>query len=135
MNQLLDKLNPVALLVVRVLVGYMYLLHGTSKFFEFPVSMTGGQGSVELFSIFGFAGILEIVGGVLLILGLFTRAVSFLLSGQMAYAYFFVHGGDIFFPPLNHGEAAALYSLMFLVLVFTGAGKLSLDHRLFCRKA
>ncbi|AUI66306.1 MULTISPECIES: DoxX family protein [Glaesserella] len=133
MNQLLDKFSPVAFLLARVIVGYMFLLHGTAKFFEFPVSMTDGNGSVELFSLFGVVAILEIVGGVLIALGLFTRPTAFLLSGQMAYAYFGVHvtAETLFQPMLNHGELAALYSLFFLVLVFTGAGKLSLDQKIF----
>lgn len=133
MNQLLDSLRPVAFLLVRLVVGYMFLLHGSAKFFEFPVSMTGGNGSVEFFSLYGVAGILEIVGGLLLILGLFTRVVSFLLSGQMAYAYFFVHADSatLFQPMLNKGELAALYSVVFLLFVFVGAGKWSLDYKFF----
>lgn len=135
MNQLLDSLRPVAFLLVRLVVGYMFLLHGSAKFFEFPVSMTGGNGSVELFSLYGVAGILEIVGGLLLILGLFTRVVSFLLSGQMAYAYFFVHADSatLFQPMLNKGELAALYSVVFLLFVFVGAGKWSLDQKIFAK--
>lgn len=133
MNAILDKFSPVAFLLVRIVVGYMFLLHGTAKFFEFPVSMTGGNGGVPLFSLYGFAAILEIVGGVFIALGLFTRATAFLLSGQMAYAYFIVHATaeTLFQPMLNKGELAAMYSLTFLLLVFTGAGKLSLDHKLF----
>lgn len=133
MNQTLEKLSPVAFLLARVVVGYMFLLHGTAKFFEFPVSMTGGNGGVEIFSLYGFAAILEIVGGILIALGLFTRPTAFLLSGQMAYAYFGVHATaeTLFQPMLNKGELAAMYSLFFLVLVFTGAGKLSLNQKLF----
>ncbi|MCK3655385.1 hypothetical protein A4G19_06355 [Pasteurellaceae bacterium Macca] len=136
MNTLLEKLSPVALLLVRLVVGYMFLLHGTAKFFEFPVSMTNGNGSVALFSLFGAAAILEIVGGLLIIAGLFTRATAFLLSGQMAYAYFIVHAdmATLFLPMLNNGELAALYSVVFLMFVFTGAGKLSLDHKFFGSK-
>lgn len=133
MEQLSQKLSPLAFLIVRVVTGYMFLLHGTAKFFEFPVSMTGGNGSVELFSLFGAAAILEIVGGVLFILGLFTRPTAFILSGQMAYAYFIVHGagGNILQPMLNKGELAALYSVVFLLFVFVGAGKYSLDQKMF----
>lgn len=133
MNSSLEKFAPVAFLLARVVVGYMFLLHGTAKFFEFPVSMTGGNGGVPFFSLFGFAALLEIVGGILIALGLFTRATAFILSGQMAYAYFIVHATaeTLFQPMLNKGELAAMYSLFFLVLVFTGAGKLSLDHKFF----
>ncbi|MDY3330718.1 MAG: DoxX family protein [Pelistega sp.] len=132
-ENLSTQLSSVILLVTRVLIGYMYLLHGTSKFFEVPVSLTGGNGSVELFSIFGLGGILEIGGGLLLILGLFTRPAAFILAGQMAVAYFMFHVGSsgIIFDPLsNKGEVAALYSLTFLLLMYTGAGKFSLDTKL-----
>lgn len=110
----------------------MYLLHGTSKFFEIPVSMTGGNGSVPLFSLFGVGGVLEIVGGVLLILGLLVHPVAFLLAGQMAVAYFAFHAssGVIFDPITNQGEAAALYCMVFLLFWFNGAGKFSLDAKL-----
>lgn len=136
MNTLCEKFSPLALLVARVIAAYMFLLHGTAKFFEFPVSMTGGNGAVGFFSVYGAAGVLEIVGGILIILGLFTRATAFILSGQMAVAYFFFHAdaATLFQPMLNKGELAALYSVFFLVLVVTGAGKLSLDHKLFGNK-
>lgn len=137
MNALFEKLanqfNPFILLLTRVAVGYMFLLHGTAKFFEFPVSMTKGNGSVPLFSLFGVAGVLEIVGGILLILGLFTRLTSFVLAGQMAVAYFMFHAmsGGIFDPISNKGEAAALFCMAFLLLWHAGAGKFSLDNALF----
>lgn len=66
MNQLIENLRPYALLIARVIAGYMFLLHGTAKFFEFPVSMTGGNGAVAFFSIYGAAAVLELVGGFLL---------------------------------------------------------------------
>ncbi|MGX2948171.1 DoxX family protein [Frederiksenia canicola] len=133
MNPQLEKIQPIAFLLVRIVVGYMFLIHGTAKFFEFPISMTGGNGSVPFFSLFGAAAVLELIGGVLIILGLFTRPTAFILSGQMAYAYFIVHAtADTFFQPiLNNGELAALYSVVFLLFIFTGAGKLSLDQKLF----
>lgn len=128
MKQQLNKFEPYAFLLARILIGYMFLLHGTAKFFEFPLSMTDGNGSVPLFSQYGLAGILEIVGGILFILGCFTRSVAFVLSGMMAFAYFVVHGGNPLLPMLNKGEGAALYSLAFLLFVFTGAGKFSVDN-------
>ncbi|MFQ1048417.1 DoxX family protein, partial [Avibacterium paragallinarum] len=110
--------------------------HGTAKFFEFPVSMTGGNGAVELFSMMGVGGVLEIVGGTLFILGLFTRPVAFLLSGMMAVAYFQIHASldNVLLPIVNKGELAALYSLVFLNFVFLGAGAFSLDSKI-CKKA
>ena len=77
----LQNYQDAALCLVRVVTGYMFLQHGLAKFFEFPVSMTGGHGAVPLFSLFGVGGVLELAGGVLLMLGLFTRPVAFLLAG------------------------------------------------------
>ncbi|MFZ7130601.1 DoxX family protein [Avibacterium avium] len=132
----LNKLSPYALGLLRIIAGYMFLLHGTSKFFEYPVSMTGGNGAVELFSMMGIGGVLEIVGGALLILGLFTRPVAFILSGMMAVAYFQIHASldNVLLPIVNKGELAALYSLVFLNFVFLGAGAFSLDSKI-CKKA
>ena len=109
----------------------MFILHGTAKFWEFPISMTGGNGAVgDPMMIVG--GVIEIVGSILLILGLFVRPAAFILSGQMAYAYFFMHvagKGNLFFPISNGGELALLYSLVFFYFVFAGAGAFSLDNR------
>lgn len=127
----LNKFTPYALALLRITAGYMFLLHGTAKFWEFPMSMTGGNGAVELFSMYGVGGIVEVVGGLLLILGLFVRPVAFLMSGQMAYAYFFMHASaaDVLLPVINKGELALLYSVVFLLFVFTGAGAFALDNK------
>ena len=111
---------------MRVVSGYAFLLHGTAKFFEFPISMTDGNGSVPLFSMYGVAGVLEVVGGILLILGLFTRPTAFILSGLMAAAYFIAHFS--IFPLVNGGEAAMLFSFVFLYLASAGGGAWSLDN-------
>lgn len=131
-NNLANNLKGHILLLTRVVVGYMFLLHGTAKFFEFPVSMTDGNGAVPLLSVFGVGGVLEIVGGALLMFGLFVRPVAFLLAGQMAVAYFVFHAGftQIFDPISNKGEAAALYCMVFLLFWLNGAGKFSLDNKL-----
>ncbi|ABN75072.1 MULTISPECIES: DoxX family protein [Actinobacillus] len=131
MNSNLAKFTPYALALLRIVAAYMFLLHGTAKFFEFPVSMTGGNGSVPLMSMYGIGGILEIGGGILLLLGLFTRPVAFLLSGMMAYAYFFMHATaeNIALPLVNQGELALLYSVVFFLLVFVGAGAFALDNK------
>ncbi|HHW7507542.1 TPA: DoxX family protein [Mannheimia haemolytica] len=133
MNSTLTNLQPLAFLITRVVAGYMFLLHGTAKFFEFPMSMTNGNGSVPLASIYGVGGILEIVGGIFFILGLFTRQTAFILSGMMAYAFFIVHGmhGNVLLPLLNGGELAGVYSVLFLTYIFIGGGKYSLDAKLF----
>ncbi|WP_032092170.1 DoxX family protein [Necropsobacter rosorum] len=127
----LNKYSPYFLALLRIIAGYMFLLHGTAKLFEFPLSMTGGNGGVPLFSLYGIGGIIEIVGGVLFILGLFTRPAAFILSGQMAYAYFFIHASadNLLLPLVNQGELAALYALVFLYFVFSGAGAFALDNK------
>lgn len=131
MTSVLNNFRPYVLGLLRIIAGYMFLLHGTAKFFEFPVSMTGGNGSVPLMSMYGIGGILEIGGGILLLLGLFTRPVAFLLSGMMAYAYFFMHATaeNIALPLVNQGELALLYSVVFFLLVFVGAGAFALDNK------
>lgn len=132
MNSFLEKISPVVFLLARVVVAYLFLLHGTAKFFEFPMSMTNGNGSVPFFSLMGIGALIEIVGGVLIILGLFTRLTAFILSGQMAVAYFMFHAtpDTWLLPLLNGGELAALYSVVFLLFAVIGAGKISLDYTL-----
>ncbi|WP_439291281.1 DoxX family protein [Lonepinella koalarum] len=128
----LNKYSPYALALLRIMAGYMFLLHGTAKYFEFPMSMTGGNGAVPLFSMYGIGGILEISGGILLILGLFTRQVAFLLSGMMAVAYFHVHAipaDNLFLPLTNKGELAALYCFAFFYIFFQGGGAFALDNK------
>ncbi len=134
MTSVLNNFRPYILGLLRIIAGYMFLLHGTAKFWEFPVSMTGGNGSVELLSMYGIGGIIEIIGGVLIILGLFTRATAFILSGQMAFAYFGIHASfaDVLLPIVNKGELAALYSLVFLYFVTSGSGAFALDNKI-CR--
>lgn len=136
MTSMLTNFRPYTLGLLRIIAGYMFLLHGTAKFWEFPVSMTGGNGSVELFSMYGIGGLIEIIGGVLIILGLFTRAAAFILSGQMAFAYFGIHASfsDVLLPIVNQGELAALYSLVFLYFVTSGGGAFALDNKIRAKK-
>lgn len=131
----LSKYQPFALALLRITAGYMFLLHGTAKLLEFPVSMTGGNGAVELFSLYGIGGLIEVIGGILVILGLFTRPAAFLMSGQMAYAYFFLLSAadNILLPIVNKGELALLYSVVFFLFVFSGPGAFALDNR-FAKK-
>jgi putative oxidoreductase len=118
------RILPHALGIVRIAAALIFLEHGTQKLLGFPA---GGKGTVELFSIFGAAGVLELVGGLLLLLGLFTRPLAFILSGQMAVAYWFFHAPSNFFPVNNGGDASILYCFLFLLFVFTGPGKFSLQ--------
>lgn len=119
-----NTLSPWLLSLLRVIVAFLFIEHGTSKLFHYPASM----GHIPLFSLIGIAGILETFGGGLLLLGLFTRFVAFILSGEMAFAYFMVHAPRDFWPLLNQGEAAVFYCFVFLYFASAGGGKLSFDR-------
>ena len=132
MSNCCNRIQPVLLSVLRIVTAYLFLLHGTSKFFAFPIEM--GSGSPE--GLMLVAGILEIVGGILLVLGLFTRPAAFVLSGQMAVAYFMAHAsGNTLFPIANGGESAVLFCFVFLYIAVAGGGAWSLDRLFFKRKA
>jgi putative oxidoreductase len=121
----LERHRLTALAGLRIITGLMFMQHGTQKIFSFPAE---ARGPFELMSQMGIGGVLELVGGALIVLGLFTRPVAFLLSGMMAVAYFQFHamsGGP--FPMVNGGELAALYCWVFLYLVFAGPGAFSVD--------
>jgi putative oxidoreductase len=117
---------PRILSVLRIVAGLLFVEHGTMKFFNFPPSEMFASG-VELVSLFGLAGVLELGGGALVALGLFTRPVAFILSGEMAIAYFMAHAPSSFFPAVNQGEAAILFCFVFLYLACAGAGPWSVD--------
>jgi putative oxidoreductase len=116
---------PRLLSVLRIVVALLFIAHGLVKLFGFPEGAQPGQ--VPLASLFGLAAVLELVGGGAVLLGLFTRPVAFLLSGQMAVAYFMVHAPQSFFPVLNGGELAIIYSFAFLYFAAAGAGPWSID--------
>ena len=118
---------PHAQALLRIVSGYLFMMHGVAKLFHVPhVAMYDG---VQLMSLIGLAGVLETVGGALLIVGLFTRITAFVLSGEMAVAYFTAHAskGDPLMPMLNQGEAAVLFCFIFLFLAAAGAGAWSID--------
>lgn len=118
--------NPRLLGILRIVLGFLFIQHGTAKLFGVPhVAMFDG---LQLLSLMGVAGVLELVGGALLLVGLFTRPVAFILSGQMAFAYFMMHAPQGFFPVLNGGELAVLYCFAFLYYAVAGAGAFSLDN-------
>jgi putative oxidoreductase len=117
---------PRALSVLRIVAALLFMEHGTGKLLGFPPGAT--PANVELFSLLGAAGVLETVGGLLLVLGLFTRPVAFLLSGEMAVGYFMAHFPRAFFPLLNGGDAAVLFCFVFLYLAFAGGGAWSVDR-------
>lgn len=119
----LTRYAPRMLSVLRIMVGLLFLAHGTMKHLGFPASEQvpppGSLGSI--------AGWFELIGGALFVLGLFTRPVAFVLSGLMAFAYFLAHAPSSFFPAMNGGDAAVLYCFVFLYFVFAGPGVWSVD--------
>lgn len=114
---------PRMLSVLRIVAGLIFLAHGTDKILGFPD--TGG--TPDAFTLGWIAGVIELTGGTLLMLGLFTRSVAFVCSGLMAAAYFIAHAPESVFPVINGGDAAILYCFVFLYLVFAGPGPWSLD--------
>jgi putative oxidoreductase len=115
---------PQALSLLRIVAALLFLQHGTSKVFQFPPFP---MGDVPVGSLFWIAGVIEIIGGLLLLAGLFSRPVAFLLSGEMAYAYWTVHAPDSTFPLLNEGEGAILFCFIFLLIAAAGPGPWSFD--------
>ncbi|MGH7631964.1 MAG: DoxX family protein [Gemmatimonadales bacterium] len=123
---------PRLLSVLRIVAALVLITHGTQKLFAFPVAEP--RPPAELFSLFGAAGVLEVVGGPLLLLGLFTRPVAFLLAGEMAFAYFIVHAPQNFWPILSGGEPPVLLCFIFLYLAAAGGGEWALDRVLARRR-
>ena len=117
--------TPRILGILRIVTGFLFLQHGMAKLFGVPhVAMFDG---LHLFSLLGFAGVLELVGGLLMVVGLFTRPTAFILSGEMAVAYFMAHAPHGFLPILNQGELAVMYCFVFLYFAVAGGGAFSLD--------
>jgi len=112
--------------VLRIVSGLLFLEHGTQKLFAFPPPANPGP---ALFSLIGFQGMLELVGGALIVIGLFTRPVAFILAGDMAVAYFMAHAPRGFFPTLNGGQLAILFCFVFLYLSVAGGGVWSVDEQ------
>jgi putative oxidoreductase len=125
MNERLEALTPKMLGILRIMTALLFMAHGTQKLFGFPAS----DFSPAFGSLPWIAGALEVFGGILILLGLFTRPVAFILSGQMAVAYWMAHAPQSFFPVQNGGDAAILFCFVFLYLVFSGPGAFSLDER------
>jgi putative oxidoreductase len=117
--------RPRFLGVLRIVVGLLFLAHGTAKLFGLPHMERFDD--LQLFSLSGLAGVLELVGGAMIVLGIFTRPVAFVLSGLMAVAYLMAHATKGFLPLLNGGELAVLYCFVFLFFVVAGAGAFSID--------
>ena len=120
----LERWSSELLSVLRAMSGLLLLQHGTTKYLHFPESQMSGASPLTMG---GFAGVLELIGGVLLVIGLFTKPVAFILSGMTAVAYFYAHAPQGFFPLLNGGELAVLYCFVFLYLAAAGGGAWSVD--------
>ena len=126
MNTLCLQWSPRLLSVLRIVTAFLFIQHGSMKLLGFPPSEAFA--GLKLISLIGFAGVLELFGGLLVLFGLFTRPVAFILSGEMAFAYFMAHAPHGFFPILNHGELAVLYCFVFLYLAVAGGGVWSVDQ-------
>jgi len=117
------RLAPHVLSLLRVVAALLFLEHGLSRLFGWPSPIPTPQ----VFTMYWFAGAIELAGGVLLTLGLFSRFAALVMSGEMAFAYFLSHAPHGFFPILNRGEGAILYCFVFFYIAFAGPGPLSLD--------
>lgn len=119
------RFEPVFLSLLRVMAGLLVLQQGTSKFLNVPI---GPMNNMPIQSMFGAAGVFELVCGLLLVIGLFTRPAAFLLSGMSAIGYFYIHAPRGFFPLLNGGGMVALFCFVFLFLSAAGGGPFSVDR-------
>lgn len=122
---LINTWRPRVLSILRIVTAFLFMQHGTQKIFGFPIPQ---RSEFDLFSLSGVAGTLEVFGGFLILIGLFTRPVAFLLSGLMAFAYFIAHYPNSFWPIANHGELAAMFSFVFLYFSLAGGGEWSADR-------
>ncbi len=111
--------------LLRIVTGLIFLEHGTMKLFGFP---PGGNPQPPVGSFFWVGGVMELVGGLLIVIGLFTRPVAFLLAGEMAVAYWLVHAPQSPYPAVNMGDAAILFCFVFLFLAAAGSGPWAVDH-------
>ena len=128
MGNIVQTWSPRLLSLLRIVAGLLFVEHGSSKLLHFPpVDMFN---DLQPFTLIWFAGVLELVGGALILVGLFTRPVAFLLSGEMALAYFMAHAPHSLYPVLNQGEGAILFCFIFLYLAAAGGGVWSLDRML-----
>ena len=125
MDQAFTRFQPVALSLLRFMTGLLLFQYGVAKILKFPPNSPFAK--VEIMSLFGIAGCLELILGGLLLLGFFTRPVAFILSGEMAFAYFIEHFPKNFFPVINNGTAAILFCFACLYLSTAGGGPISLD--------
>jgi putative oxidoreductase len=130
MNTNLSGFTPWVLSLLRITTAVLFLEHGLAKYFGWPAPSPAG---FQILTLLGLAGALEIVGGALLIVGYFSRLTAFILSGDMAYAYFFAHYPKSIYPLVNGGDAAIMFCFIFLTIAVAGAGPVSIDALLALR--
>jgi len=123
MDKFLGKYSSYFYAILRIVAGLLFAMHGSQKLFGWP----GDKPPVEIASLMGFAGIIELVGGLLIVIGLLTSWAAFIASGEMAFAYFMAHASSSPFPILNQGETALLFCFLFLYIAAHGAGIWSVD--------
>jgi putative oxidoreductase len=121
------KAAQITHVLLRIVAGFLFFHHGAQKLLGWFGGVGEGGGTVQLMSMMGLAGVLELFGGLAIMLGLFTRPIAFLLAGEMAVAYFMAHQPNGTWPIQNRGEAAVLFCFIFLFLAANGAGGMSLD--------
>ena len=119
--------SPELLSVLRIIVAFLFIAHGTTKWFAFPAAVMPGGGVAPMGSLPWVAAVIETIGGAFILVGLFTRVVAFILAGEMAVAYFYGHAGHGFWPVLNMGELAVLFCFIFLYMAAAGPGPWSVD--------
>lgn len=120
--------TPYLLSILRVVAAFLFVQYGATKLFAFPAAVMPGGGTVPFASLLGIAGTLELAGGALLFVGLFTRPVAFVLSGEMAVAYFMVHAHQGLWPVLNGGAPAVFFAFLWLFISAVGPGPWSIDR-------
>jgi putative oxidoreductase len=127
-NPIPPQMASYALAALRIVAALLFIEHGTQKLFAFPIAPPGGA-APAMFTLYWFAGVLEIVGGLMVLVGFFTRPAAFVLSGMMAVAYFMAHFPRSPWPVANGGDAAILFCFVFLYLAAAGPGPLSINRR------
>ncbi len=132
LNSICPRWSQYMLSILRIISALLFMQHGAQKLFGFMAPMNAT--SHPLFSLMGIGGVLEFFGGLLLVSGLFTRPVAFILSGEMAVAYFMVHAPKAFWPIQNGGDLAVLWSFVFFYMAVAGGGIWSLDRLWFGKR-